>query len=135
MVAVHHRPALPDRPRLQRRDAHHEGSFRGPQAAHLKALAHGLVALASHECFPETSPPRPRLFDSTRAFLGRLAEHRNQINNTPGHSVAECPGCQGVLVVRAFTLRCRNQARDRGDGTTEVVLDRVLETLDTAFAR
>ena len=133
-MGVFHRPAVPARPRLERRSAPHEGTFRGPQATHLKALAHGLVALASHELFPAVSPPRPRLFESTQAFLARLAAHRNQMNNSPNHSVAQCSGCQGVLVVRAFTLRCRNQARDRGDGTTEAVLDRVHELLDAAYS-
>jgi len=130
---VHHRPPVPSRKPLRRTTTDHEGTFRGPQAVHLKALAHGLVALASFQLFPDVSPARPRLFESTEAFLQRLATHRNTL--PPGHSVATCPGCQGIQVVRAFTQRCRNQARDRGDGTTEAVLTRVLDTLDNAYTR
>ena len=119
-------------PRSQRPNT--EGTFTGPTAVHLKALAHGLVALKSHELFPNVCPERPRLFDSTRAFLERLRAHREEAEANPQHTVESCPGCQGVAVVLAFTERCLAQATVRGDGTTALVLERVMMTLRASWA-
>ena len=131
MVASH-RPPPPNRPILERITPRHEGTFRGPTAIHLKALAHGLVAMESHRLFPTICPNRARLFQSTRAFLERLRAHRSErLNNE--HSVVTCPGCQGVQVVAAFTARCLEQANTRGDGTTSIVLQAVTEQINLAY--
>ena len=101
-----------------------------PNASQLKAVVHGLVARESHALFPARCPSHPRLFEATRAFLERLATHRS----TAGHHV-DCPACRGVEVVLAFIHRARDQAVERGDETTALVLARVDQTLAEAWGR
>jgi len=131
-MVPYHRPSPQNRHPLLRRTPRHEGTYRGPTAVHLKALAHGLVAMESHRIFPTICPNSPRLFDSTRAFLARLRVHRLDRSN-PNHTVATCLGCQGVLVVAAFTTRCLERANIRGDGTTSIILQAVTEQINSAY--
>jgi len=126
-----HRTSPPRRTRLPKpRGCRVEGTFPGPTAAHLKALAHGMVALSAFLLF-QLGAIRPRLFESTRAFLLRLNTHRA---TSGSHAVSECAGCQGIRVVLAFTQRCLQQAVERGDETTAQVLTETTRALTAAYA-
>ena len=132
-MTVLHRPAPPTRTALHRIPLRAEGAYKGILVRHITALSRGLVELTSYEAFPERFPDRPRLFQSTQAFLGRLRAHRDACRFQPTHTVYTCPGCKGILICRAFVARSKATAIQTGDGDTEHVLGLVEAKLAQAY--